>query len=91
MLILSREVGEAVIIEDVALTLVRIGENYVEVSLVKTTGGRPVVLTLPHHQYINVCYNAQAVFVATKGTQARLGFEAPPDVAIRRREFWNAR
>lgn len=85
MLILSREVGESVIIEDVALTLVRFGAKSAEVSFVKLAGGKSVILQLPHHQARDVCYDVQVVFVGAKGTKVRLGFEAPPHVTITRR------
>ena len=90
MFVLSREVGQSVVIEDVAVTLVRIGEAYVEVSLVKMAGGKSLVVTLPYQQPKDICYNVQVVFVAVTGMKARLGFEAPPEVAITRREFWDA-
>ena len=47
MLVLSRELGDSVIIEDVRVTVVRIGPKYAEVSLVKLAGGKPVELILP--------------------------------------------
>ena len=90
MFVLSREIGESVIVEDVALTLVRIGEQYVEVSLVKMTGGKSTVLTLPRHQPVDICYDVQVVFVAAENSKARLGIEYPPEVSITRREFWES-
>jgi sRNA-binding carbon storage regulator CsrA len=85
MLILSREVGESVAIEGAVLTLVRIDEGYVEVSLVKMAGGTPKILTLPHGQRVDICYGAEVVFVGATGEGVRFGFEYPPSVSITRR------
>ena len=85
MFVLSREIGESVAVEDVDVTLVRIGEAYVEVSMAKSTG-RPLVITLPHDQAVDICYNVQMVFISKKGTKAYLGFEAPKEITITRRE-----
>lgn len=87
MLVLSRKIGESVIIEDVALTLARVGDGYVEVSLAKTTGGKMTVLTLPHHERVAICYNVEVIFVEATGEKARFGFEYPPEVTITRQEF----
>ncbi len=86
MLVLSRKVGEAIIIEDVVLTLARVADGYVEVSLRKKTGGRPTVLALPHHQRIDICYSVEAVFIDATSAGARLGFEHPAEVTLRRLE-----
>lgn len=87
MLILSREIGQSVIIADVTLTLVSVGERYVEIRLAKISGGKSILFTLLPQQYVDICYNVQVVFVAAKGAKARLGFECPPEVAINRAEF----
>ena len=89
MLILSREIGEAVVINDVVVTVVRIDDDYLEISLVKATGGKSRVAVLPRQQSVDICYDAQVVFVGAKGTKARLGFEVPVEVTIQRREMWN--
>jgi sRNA-binding carbon storage regulator CsrA len=86
MLVLSREVGEAIIIEDVVLTLAQVADGYVDVSLRKTTGGRRIVLALPHHQRIEICYGVEAVFIDATSAGARLGFDHPPEVTISRLE-----
>ncbi len=87
MLVLSREIGESVVIEDVVLTLVSVSEKYVEVSLVKMSGGKVTMATLPHDQTVEICYDVEVVVVNTKGPKVRLGFETPDDLTIRRGEF----
>ena len=87
MFVLSREIGESVLIEDVDVRLIRMTPRYAEVSLAKLTGGAPVVVTLPLQKKVHICYDVQAVFVSTKGDMARLGFEYPADISIVRREF----
>lgn len=82
MLVLSREPGEAVIIDDVVFTLARVADGYVEASLRKTAGGIPTVITLPHHRHIDICYGVQVVFIEATGVRATLGFEHPPEVTI---------
>ena len=82
MLVLSRQVGESVIIEDVTLTLTRVGDGYVEVSLTKVSGGEKTVLTLPHDERVSICYDVEVIFVAAMGTKVRFGFEFPPKVTI---------
>lgn len=87
MLVLSREIGESLVIEDVALTLVTVGGRYAEVSLVKLAGGKTIVVALPYGEYVDICYDARVVLIRAEGTKARLGFEAPEGVLIRRREL----
>lgn len=87
MLVLSREPGEAVIIDDVVFTLARVADGYVEASLRKAAGGIPTVITLPHHRRIDICYGVQVVFIQATGVRATLGFEHPPEVAICRLSY----
>ena len=91
MLVLSREIGESVVIEDVALTVIRTSDEYVEVSLAKISGGRSTIVTLPQHEYVEIGYEVQIVFIATKDSKVRLGFEAPPETRICRQEILESR
>ena len=87
MLVLSREAGESVVIEDVVLTLVGISEEYVEASLVKLTGGRVTIATLPRNEYVEICYDVRVIYFNLKEGRVRLGFEAERGARIARREF----
>jgi sRNA-binding carbon storage regulator CsrA len=90
MLLLSRTAGQAVVIEDVELTVVRIAPEYIELCLRKMTGGKATVLTVPHNRRVEICYDVQLVFVTTDGVKARIGFEAPENIHIARKEFWRS-
>jgi sRNA-binding carbon storage regulator CsrA len=85
MFILSRTIGEVFLIEDVVCTLVSVDPRYAEVALRKHSGGKSVTVTLPHHEPVDICYNAQLVFVECLGTRARLGIDAPDEIGVRRR------
>ena len=87
MLVLSREPGESIVIEDVLFTLIRVSEQYLEASLVKMAGGKSTTLTLPQNEGVDICYDVQVVFISAKGTNVRLGFEIPDHVTITRREM----
>ena len=87
MSILSREVGESVAIEDVVLTLARVGNGYAEVSPGKCAGGKKTILTLPHRERKTICYNVEVVLVAVEGKKVRFGCEHPPEVTITGQEF----
>ena len=87
MYVLSRRVGESVIIEEVALTLARLGDGYAEISLAKIAGGSKTILTLTHQERKAICYDVELVLVAVKDDRARFGFEYPPEVTITRKEF----
>lgn len=69
MLILSRELGESVVFEDVVLTLAKVGSRYVEVSLVKATGDKRTVVTLPHNEYVDICDDVRVIFINVNGTK----------------------
>jgi sRNA-binding carbon storage regulator CsrA len=90
MLLLSRTAGQAVVIEDVELTVVRVAPEYIEICLRKLTGGKAAVLTVPHNRGVEICYDVQLVFVATDGVLARIGFEAAENIRIARKEFWRS-
>lgn len=90
MLVLSREIGDSIRIEDVKLTLVRIDEQqppYVEIVLAKTLGGKRRVVTLPQDEWIEICYGVTIGLVATSKRKARLGLEYPTGVDLRRSEL----
>ena len=88
MLVLSREVGESVLIEDVLGTVVRASSDSIDMSFVKKNGGRNVLVTFRRNQVVEICYNVQAVLIRSDGKSARLGFEYPKnDVHVSRAEM----
>ncbi len=89
VLVLSREIGQAVLIEDVVVTLVAATAEYAEVSLQKLSGGKTVIATLPKQQCVDACYDTQLVYIEGKGKKVRLGIEAAADLFIQRKEVWD--
>lgn len=86
MLVLTREVGQAFVIEDVAVTLVSANTEYAEVSLQKLSGGQAVIATLPKNQGVAACYDSELIFIKLSGEKARLGIQAPRHLHISRKE-----
>lgn len=86
MLVLSREIGTSIVIEDVRVTLVRVGPEHCEVALEKLAGGRRRIATLPREESVAACYDTRLVFLGMRGAQARLGIDAPRDVHIARQD-----
>lgn len=86
MLILSREIGQAIVIDDVVVTVIRVGGRSAEVSLQKLTGGKRVVATLLRDEPVDACYNTRLLFIESRGPKVRLGIDAPDGIEIRRQE-----
>jgi len=86
MLIISREIGEALLILDIVVIVVRVERNSAEISLQKAAGGKRVSTILSRSKFVDGCYNTRIVLVETRGTKARLGIEAPKDLPIHRYE-----
>jgi sRNA-binding carbon storage regulator CsrA len=91
MLVLSREIGESVAIDNLTVTLVEVGERYVEVCVENELSGQSTLSRLPHLQYVEITPEVQVLFVAANGTTARIGFVAPRDMRIARGEFLESR
>ncbi|MEX1095822.1 MAG: carbon storage regulator [Planctomycetales bacterium] len=87
MLVLSREIGTSIVIEDVRVTLVRVGPEHCEVALEKLAGGTRRIATLPRDESVEVCYGARLVFIGASGTKARLAIDAPREVHVARHEI----
>ncbi|MEX0717001.1 MAG: carbon storage regulator [Planctomycetaceae bacterium] len=90
MLVLHRRIGEAVVIEDVRVTLVQVTAAYCEVAFQKLAGGRRTVATLPHHEFAQACYDTRLVFLGRVGTKATLGIDASKELRIVRDELREA-
>ena len=85
MLVLSRKIGESVIVEDVRVMVVSI-EPTVEVVLQKVAGGEEVRAVLPHDQYVDACYDTQLIHIESRSEKVRLGIEAPEGIRVHREE-----
>lgn len=86
MLVVTRSVGESLLIEDVQLTVIQMQENTITFSMQKLTGGRETIVHLQRHQIVEVCYNVKFQLVRVAGSRARLGLEVPPGVNVQRLE-----
>ena len=86
MLVLTRTIGESLLIEDVSLHVIQIQPSAITFSMQKLSGGRETIVHLQRHQIVEVCYNVKFQLIAVKGQSVRLGLESPKDVTIHRPE-----
>jgi sRNA-binding carbon storage regulator CsrA len=89
MLVQSREIGQAIVIEDVLVTLITVAPHYAEVALQKLSGGKSLVVTLPHNESVDACYDTKLVYIQSFGQKARLGIDVPPGIRVHRKEVWD--
>ena len=89
MLVMSREIGQALVIEDVVVTLDAFDDQHADITLQKVAGGKSISLTLNLNEFVDACYDTRIVLIATRDTKARLGIEAPKNVPIHRKEIWD--
>lgn len=87
MFVLSREIGQSILIEDVEITLVDVRPEFAEVTFQKDSGGQKRSKKLPHDESVAICYDAQMVFIQFRNaSSARIGIEAPTSVQVFRKE-----
>ena len=86
MLVLTREIGQSVIIEDVRVTVIRFGSDFAELSFAKITGGEAKIVTMSRNESVDACYDVRITFVQGTRAKLRLGFEAPREVHIHRED-----
>ncbi len=82
MLVLTRDVGESLLIDDVQLKLVYTDQSSIIFSMEKLTGGRETKVRVQRHQIVNVCYDVKFQLISVEGSTARLGLEHPESVTI---------
>ena len=82
MLVLTRDVGQSLLIEDVQLKLIYVDPSSMIFSMEKLTGGRETKVRLQRHQILNVCYDVKFQLISVEGSTARLGLEHPESVTI---------
>ena len=77
MLIVTRKLGESVVIADTAVTVAVLGSRSVELSLARTDG-RPVAsVTIGDRRLTDLVRGVQAMVLAVDRDKVRLGFESP--------------
>ena len=90
MLVLSRKLGEAIVIDNhVIATLAVLANDFVEFSLCDINGTcSSSILTVGKRELTPIVADVRVVFVRKDANKARLGFKYPPEIQIDRREFW---
>jgi sRNA-binding carbon storage regulator CsrA len=90
MLVLSRRLGESLVINDqLVLTVALLTDDYVELSLINVGGTFLGSFTARTNQPIRVTDDIQIVAVRIEGERVRLGIEGTPGSTFHRGEFWN--
>ena len=86
MLVLMREAGSSVSIEDITFTIIALGDGVADVSLAKPKSERPKVITLIRGETVEICYGVTVVLIKVSDKSVRLGFECPREISIVRSE-----
>ena len=89
MLILSRKLGESVMIDnEVVVTVAVLAREFVELSLSNSEGTVSGIVTIGKKGLTLVAHGVRAVFIQNEGEKVRLGFDGPPGCRIDRSESW---
>lgn len=87
MLIMTLDVDQSLLIEDVQLRLTSANARTIMFSMAKLTGGRETNVVLQRHQIAVVCYNVRFQMISVEGQTARLVLEPPEDVQVQKMEL----
>ncbi|TWT58154.1 hypothetical protein KOR42_15250 [Thalassoglobus neptunius] len=87
MLVLSCDVGQSLLIEDVQLLLIYADPRSIIFSMQKLAGGRETKVSLQRHQIVNVCYNVSFQLMSVSGQSANLVLEHPEEVTVQKNEL----
>jgi sRNA-binding carbon storage regulator CsrA len=88
MLILSRQLGESVVIDDLVVTVDSYADDHAILSLMKTNCEFLRKVTAPFHEPVEISDHVRAWMVRAERDRVRLGFDAPRDCSISRWEAW---
>ena len=92
MLVLSRRLGESVVINDqLVLTIALLVDDYVELSLIRVDGSFLGSFNAHFDEYLTLTDEIQVIPIRFEGETVRLGLEGPPNSRFVRGEFWNLR
>jgi sRNA-binding carbon storage regulator CsrA len=78
MMIVTRKLGESIVIGDTAVTVALLAQNSVELSLARTDG-MPVATVTVGQRLTDLVRGVQAVVLAVDRDKVRLGLESPVD------------
>ena len=89
MLILTRRMGETIVIEDlVELRLIEVDEYSVRLAICFLKTDSPILkVTLNTSQCVEIGDHVTVMAVVCSGEHTRIGVKAPPDVSIMRGEI----
>lgn len=90
MLVLSRRIGESLVIEDTEVRVHGFDDESAELHLRKITGGAVVVASIHRSELLDACYDCQLTLVAVRDDRIRVGIVSPEDVAVYRKEVFDA-
>lgn len=88
MLVLSRGIGQAVVIDRrIEVTVLVIAPKYIEVSVAELGGAVIETLTLDEECRTPVTEDVRISFIRAGNAKCRIGLEYPKHVLIERKEF----
>lgn len=87
MLVLSRKIGESVVIDDlIVLTVAIIGEGFIDLGMAEVGGAQLGTISLDHHGLRPIVDGVKGVMVRIEGDRVRIGFDYREGVSIVRPE-----
>jgi sRNA-binding carbon storage regulator CsrA len=89
MLVLSRKLGESVVINDLIITVDSFTADHSVLSLMRTNCEFLQKVTAPFHKTVEITDHVRAVMIQAEPHRVRLGFHLPPDYSIARWEVWD--
>jgi sRNA-binding carbon storage regulator CsrA len=90
MLVLSRRLGESLVINDqLVLTVAFLANESVELSLISVGGSLLGTFTARKNEKLPLTDDIEVVVVRFEGDKVRLGVEGPLGSMFHRGEFWN--
>ena len=91
MLVLSRKLGESLVINDLIATIDSFADDHSVLSLMRTNCEFLRKVTAPFNESIEITDDVRAVMIRAEGDKVRFGIEIPPDCTIARWEAWDPR
>ncbi len=89
MLVLSRQLGESVVINDLIITLDSFTDDHSVLSLMRTNCEFLRKITAPSNEFVEITDDLRAVMIRSERDRVRIGFDLPPDCSISRWEAWD--
>lgn len=89
MLVLSRKLGESIVVNDLIITVDSFTDDHSILSLMRTNCEFLRKVTAPFNEYVEITDEVRAVMIRAERDKVRLGIESPPDSIISRWEAWD--